>query len=47
MKDITPDQMVVGDKSGIDLAESRPSLEAQLQEHEQHLAALPAEVRTG
>ena len=43
MKDITPDQMVVGDKSGIDLAESRPSLEAQLQEHEQHLAALPAD----
>jgi hypothetical protein len=43
MKDITPDQMVVGDKSGIDLAESRPSLEAQLKEHEQHLAALPAD----
>ncbi|MDH3900731.1 MAG: hypothetical protein OEU51_06770 [Gammaproteobacteria bacterium] len=42
MKDITPDQLVVGDKSGIDLAESRPSLEAQLKEHEQHLAALPA-----
>ena len=43
MKDITPDQMVVGDKSGIDLAESRPSLDAQLKEHEQHLAALPAD----
>jgi hypothetical protein len=41
MKDITPDMMVVGDKSGIDLAESRPSLDAQLKEHEQHLAALP------
>ncbi|UCC57520.1 MAG: hypothetical protein JSU75_08850 [Gammaproteobacteria bacterium] len=33
--------MVVGDKSGIDLAESRPSLDAQLKEHKQHLAALP------
>ncbi len=43
MKDITPDQMVVGDKSGIDLAESRPSLDAQLKEHKQHLAALPAD----
>jgi len=43
MKDINPDQMVVGDKSGIDLAESRPSLEAQLKEHELHLAAMPAD----
>jgi len=43
MKDITPDRMVAGDKSGIDLAESRPSLEALLGEHEQHLAALPAD----
>lgn len=41
MKDISPEQMVVGDKSGIDLSESRPSLEALLKEHEQHLAALP------
>lgn len=39
--DRSPDQMVIGDKSGIDLAESRPSLQAQLVEHEQHLAALP------
>jgi hypothetical protein len=32
--------MVIGDKSGIDLAESRPSLQALLKEHEQHLQAL-------
>ena len=43
MKDINPDQMVIGDKSGIDLAESRPSLQALLKEHEQHLQALPAD----
>lgn len=42
MKDISPEQMVVGDKSGIDLSESRPSLEAQLREHQAHLQALPA-----
>ena len=43
MKDKTsPEQMVVGDKSGIDLSESRPSLQAQLKEHEAHLQALPA-----
>ena len=41
MKDISPEQMVVGDKSGIDLSESRPSLQALLKEHQQHLAALP------
>jgi len=35
--------MVIGDKSGIDLAESRPSLQALLKEHEQHLKALPAD----
>jgi hypothetical protein len=35
--------MVIGDKSGIDLAESRPSLQALLKEHEQHLQALPAD----
>ena len=35
--------MVVGDKSGIDLSESRPSLQAQLQEHEAQLQALPAD----
>ena len=39
--DISPEKLVAGDKSGIDLSESRPSLEAQLKEHEQHLAALP------
>ena len=44
MKDKTsPEQMVVGDKSGIDLSESRPSLQAHLQEHEAHLKALPAD----
>ena len=43
MKDINPDQMVICDKSGIDLSESRPSLEARLKEHEQHLAALLAD----
>jgi hypothetical protein len=41
MKDISPEQMVIGDKSGIDLSESRPSLQALLQEHRQHLEALP------
>jgi hypothetical protein len=41
--DISPEKLVAGDKSGIDLSESRPSLEAQLKEHEQHLAALPAD----
>ncbi|MEN8107587.1 MAG: hypothetical protein ABFS22_06215 [Pseudomonadota bacterium] len=39
--DISPEKLVAGDKSGIDLAESRPSLGAQLKEHEQHLATLP------
>jgi hypothetical protein len=43
MKDISPEQMVVGDKSGIDLSESRPSLQALLKEHQQHLEALPAD----
>ena len=43
MKKTSPDQMVIGDKSGIDLAESRPSLQALLKEHEQHLQALPAD----
>ena len=37
----SPEQMVVGDKSGIDLSQSRPSLQAQLREHEDHLKALP------
>lgn len=39
--DISPEKLVAGDKSGIDLSESRPSLEAQLKEYEQQLAALP------
>ena len=39
--DISPEKLVAGDKSGIDLAESRPSLGARLKEHEQHLATLP------
>ena len=43
MKYISPEQMVVGDKSGIDLSESQPSLQAQLNEHEQHLEALPVD----
>ncbi len=43
MKDIDPDQLVMGDKSGIDLSESRPSLKAQLKEQQQHLAELPAD----
>ena len=43
MKEISPEQMVVGDKSGIDLSESRPSLQALLKEHQQHLEALPAD----
>jgi hypothetical protein len=43
VKKPSPDQMVIGDKSGIDLAESRPSLQALLKEHEQHLQALPAD----
>jgi len=43
MKKTSPDQMVIGDKSGIDLSESRPSLQALLREHEQRLQALPAE----
>lgn len=37
----SPEQMVIGDKSGIDLSESRPSLQALLKEHEAHLQALP------
>jgi hypothetical protein len=41
--DISPEKLVAGDKSGIDLSESRPSLEALLKEHRQHLAALPAD----
>ncbi len=43
MKDINPDQLVAGDKSGIDLSESRPSLKALLKEHQQRLAGLPSD----
>jgi hypothetical protein len=43
MKDIDPEKLVSGDKSGIDLSESRPSLKALLNEQEQQLAALPAD----
>jgi len=43
MKDISPEQMVIGDKSGIDLSESRPSLQALLKEQRQRLEALPAD----
>ena len=39
----SPDQMVLGDKRGIDLSESRPSLQTQLKEQERHLQALPAD----
>jgi len=41
--DLTPDQLVAGDKSGIDLSESRPSLKALLIEQEKHLAELPGD----
>lgn len=41
MSDIDPEKLVIGDKSGIDLAESRPSLKALLAEQEQRLAGLP------
>jgi hypothetical protein len=43
MKDDNPEHMVIGDKSGIDLSESRPSLKAQLKEQQRQLAALPAD----
>ena len=33
----SPEQMVIGDKSGIDLSESRPSLQALLKEQEDRL----------
>ncbi len=41
MKKTSPDQMVIGDKSGIDLSESRPSLQALLREQEQQLQPFP------
>jgi hypothetical protein len=43
MKNPHPETMVMGDKRGIDLSDSRPSLEAQLREQEQRLGALPAD----
>lgn len=43
MKDISPENLVAGDKTGIDLSESRPSLKALLEEQQQKLAALPAD----
>ena len=43
MKETGPEHMVVGDKSGIDLSESQPSLQAQLNDLEKHLEALPAD----
>ncbi|MEZ5541546.1 MAG: hypothetical protein R3F42_05825 [Pseudomonadota bacterium] len=43
MKDDNPEHMVLGDKSGIDLSDSRPSLKAQLKTQQQALAALPAD----
>ena len=36
----SPEQMVIGDKSGIDLSESRPSLQALLKEHQAQLQSL-------
>ena len=42
-KELSPEQMVIGDKSGIDLSESRPSLQAMLKQHEAQLEALPAD----
>jgi hypothetical protein len=43
MKDSNPENMVIGDKSGIDLSDSRPSLKAQLKAQQQELATLPAD----
>jgi hypothetical protein len=41
MKDIDPEQLVMGDKSGIDLSDSRPSLKAILQQQQERLTQLP------
>ena len=41
--ELSPEQLVVGDKSGIDLSESRPSLQALLKQHQTTLEALPAD----
>ncbi len=43
MKDIDPEQLVMGDKSGIDLSDSRPSLKALLKQQQDELAQLPAD----
>ncbi len=43
MSDIDPEKLVAGDKSGIDLSESRPSLKALLADQEQRLADLAAD----
>jgi hypothetical protein len=43
MNDDNPEHMVIGDKSGIDLSDSRPSLKAQLRTQQQQLADLPAD----
>lgn len=43
MKEPGPEKMLIGDTSGIDLTESQPSLPELLKEHQQHLAALPAD----
>jgi hypothetical protein len=43
MKKIDPDQLVMGDKSGIDLSDSRPSLKALLKQQQEQFAALPAD----
>lgn len=43
MQDTDPEKLVMGDKTGIDLAESRPSLKALLAEQQQKLAGLAAD----
>jgi len=43
MKDLDPERLVMGDKSGIDLADSRPSLRAQLAQQQEQLGRLPAD----
>ncbi len=43
MKDTDPEKLVAGDKSGIDLSESRPSLKALLKQQQEQLSALPAD----
>jgi hypothetical protein len=43
MKKTDPDQLVMGDKSGIDLSDSRPSLKALLKQQQEQFDALPAD----